>query len=185
MCCAGMHLYQAHSSPLEAAEAGTQTVGHSPQGLQAFPGFPADAALGLAMQLSNPAALWTQRWPAGLQVLPRRIIGETHRYSQQKSLSETREFSPDIAIPHPHASQVSGHDLAVSPTRAHEQGLRSRAARASRKHFLAPQACAQLLPAGPVLAAGTQCSGAHKKFCVEPTAHFSSRTSRPFVPQWN
>ena len=69
MCCAGMHLYQAHSSPLEAAEAGTQTVGHSPQGLQAFPGFPADAALGLAMQLSNPAALWTQRWPADLQVL--------------------------------------------------------------------------------------------------------------------
>jgi hypothetical protein len=64
-----MHLYQAHSSPLEAAEAGTQTVGHSPQGLQAFPGVPADAALGLAMQLSNPAALWTQRWPADLQVL--------------------------------------------------------------------------------------------------------------------
>jgi len=44
-----MPLYQAHSSPLEAAEAGTQTVGHSPQGLQAFPGFPADAALGLAI----------------------------------------------------------------------------------------------------------------------------------------
>jgi hypothetical protein len=42
-------LSDTHSSPLEAAEAGTQTVGHSPQGLQAFPSFPADAALGLAM----------------------------------------------------------------------------------------------------------------------------------------
>jgi hypothetical protein len=43
--------------------------GSQSTGMQAFPGFPADAALGLAMNLSNPAALWTQRWPADLQVL--------------------------------------------------------------------------------------------------------------------
>src|SRR5689334_21195531 len=47
ICCSEMRPNQTHSSPLEAAEAGTQTVGHSPQGLQAFPGLPADAALGL------------------------------------------------------------------------------------------------------------------------------------------
>src|SRR3954447_17729842 len=36
MCCAEMHPYQTHSSPLEAAEAGTQTVGHSPQRCRPF-----------------------------------------------------------------------------------------------------------------------------------------------------
>jgi hypothetical protein len=158
MCCAGMRLNQTHSSPLEAAEAGTQTVGHSPQGLQAFPGSPADAALGRTKQFPETCGncgpndgpqicrmhTFSGHPPMSLSVLPIRTISETHPCSQQKSSASVKE------------------------------------------HFLAPQARAQLLPACPVLAAGTQCSGARtKKFCVEPTAHFSSRTSRPFVPQWN
>ena len=44
MFCSEMHPYQTHSSPLEAAEAGTQTVGHSPQGCRLFRVTPADAA---------------------------------------------------------------------------------------------------------------------------------------------
>jgi hypothetical protein len=36
MYCSEMHPCQTHSSPLEAAEAGTQTVGHSPQGCWPF-----------------------------------------------------------------------------------------------------------------------------------------------------
>ena len=36
MYCSEMRPYQTHSSPLEAAEAGTQTVGHSPQGCRPF-----------------------------------------------------------------------------------------------------------------------------------------------------
>ena len=44
---------------------------------------------------------------------------------------------------------------------------------------------AQLLPAAPVGCWDAMQRSAHKKFCAEPTALFSSRTSRPFVPQWN
>src|SRR6478609_8580447 len=40
MYCSEMRPFQTHSSPLEAAEAGTQTVGHSPQGCWPFRGSP-------------------------------------------------------------------------------------------------------------------------------------------------
>lgn len=78
--------------------------------------------------------------------------------------------------------QVSGHDLAVARREQHERGLRSRAVRASKKHFLAPQARRAAAPPSPgdpstrgfrvlggsrVWLDGTQRSGARIKFCTE------------------
>jgi hypothetical protein len=176
-----MRLNQTHSSPLEAAEAGTQTVGHSPQGLQAFPGSPADAALGRTKQFPETCGncgpndgpqicrmhTFSGHPPMSLSVLPIRTISETHPCSQQKSSASVKE-----------------HFLAP-------QARGPRHARFSRGGV---EVRAQLLPACPVLAAGTQRSGARTKNSVPnpstalragSTALFSSRTSRPFVPQWN
>ena len=68
--CAEMHPYQTHFSPLEAAEAGTQTVGHSPQRCRPFRVAP----------------------PMPLSVLPLRTIGETLCDSQQNSSRKRREM---------------------------------------------------------------------------------------------
>jgi len=68
--CAEMHPYQTHFSPLEAAEAGTQTVGHSPQRCRPFRVAP----------------------PMPLSVFPVRNIGELHFRSQQNSSRKQREI---------------------------------------------------------------------------------------------
>jgi hypothetical protein len=63
------------------------------QELQAFPGFPADAALGRTKQFPEPTALWTQRWPADWQGIIKTNYRRNARRSQQKSLSKTTRNS--------------------------------------------------------------------------------------------
>jgi hypothetical protein len=70
MCCAEMHPYQTHSSPLEAAEAGTHTVGHSPQGCRPFRASP----------------------PMPLSVLLVRTIGEVRPHVNKNLSQKSREI---------------------------------------------------------------------------------------------
>jgi hypothetical protein len=79
MYCSEMRPFHTHSSPLEAAEAGTQTVGHSPQGCWPFRVAP-PMPLSVSNYVSFPKPALTvdptvARRFAGLQLM--RIIGET------------------------------------------------------------------------------------------------------------
>jgi hypothetical protein len=92
MCCAEMRPYQTHSSPLEAAEAGTQTVGHSPQGCRPFRVAPPMPLSVLPCKLSNPTKVWTQRWPADWQVLHTKYRRKASRESTKIYLLKRREI---------------------------------------------------------------------------------------------
>jgi hypothetical protein len=91
MYCSEMRPFQTHSSPLEAAEAGTQTVGHSPQGCRPFRVSP-PMPLSVSNYVSFPRPALTvdptvARRFAGLQLM--RIIGETR--SPVKKIQQNRQ----------------------------------------------------------------------------------------------
>jgi hypothetical protein len=91
MYCSEMRPSQTHSSPLEAAEAGTQTVGHIPQGCRPFRVSP-PMPLSVSNYVSFPRPALTvdptvARRFAGLQLM--RIIGETR--SPVKKIQQNRQ----------------------------------------------------------------------------------------------
>ena len=69
MCCSEVHPYQDTLQSTRGRGSWDPNGGPQSTEVQAFPGLPADAALGLTIQLPNPASLWTQRWPSDSQVL--------------------------------------------------------------------------------------------------------------------
>ena len=92
MDCSEMHPCQTHSSPLEAAEAGTQTVGHSPQGCWPFRVAP---PMPLSVQPCNFQSLrivdpTMARRFAGVQLM--RIIGEAHSAVKKIQQNHQREI---------------------------------------------------------------------------------------------
>jgi hypothetical protein len=114
MCCAEMHPFQTHSSPLEAAEAGTQTVGHSPQSCRPFRVSPPMPLSVLPNELPEPALTVNPTMARRLAGVTRRSIGETHRRSQQKSHSDrTRNSTSGAGL----AASVEAPERPVLPGR--------------------------------------------------------------------
>jgi hypothetical protein len=141
MCCAEMHPFQTRSSPLEAAEAGTQTVGHSPQSCRPFRVSPPMPLSVLPNELPEPALTVDP-------TMARRLTGITGRSIGEKTVTVNKNLT-----------QIGREIVHLEPVWQRPSRPRSgRFCRPERRRLA--RSCSQQ---ARFWRAGTQCSGAGTK----------------------